>query len=377
MNTIPDAPTLRDMNLAVFEHRKTPHVFFQPRFEPWYWWHQQFDSLPPVLHDTCDVREVYDRIGASIRTIGYYTPTDSPIVETFDDEVKIEIRPVDETHRLKVFITPHGELAEQQTFSVDRVWRHTQYAGRSTDDLPALKWLLQRRSLRFDPVIYQQGVDFVGERGVAQFWIPKSPYMALAQQWMNFDAFMYAMMDDEPGVVELMEIIDQSYDTMYQQLCEQRITPILNYGENLASAYFSPDYFERFMMPWYDKRVAQLRQAGIYSHIHIDGYFKPFISLIRDLPHDGLEALTPEPQGDVTLDEMREAVGDKVLLDGIPAVLFLDHHSDDDLRRCVDELIEKFPRLVLGISDELPQAATDVGYQRLKWVAEYVTAIRR
>jgi hypothetical protein len=276
-----------------------------------------------------------------------------------------------------IYHTPHGDLCEEHEYSVDHVWRHTEYAGRCTEDLPALKWLLERRSFEFDLDRYRVGEAYVGERGVAQFFLPKSPYMAMVQQWMNFDAFMYAIMDDEPAVIELMDIIDRSYDALYEQLCHHCATPIINYGDNLASAYFSPDYFERFMMPWYQKRVSQLREAGIFSHIHIDGYFKPFIPLIRDLPHDGLEALTPLPQGDVTLEETAQAVGDKVLLDGIPAVYFLDHHRRDELRACVDELIERFhPRLALGISDELPQAATEEGLDRMRWVADYAKQAR-
>jgi hypothetical protein len=39
----------REMNLRVFQGEPIPHVFFQPRFEPWFDWHTQFDSLPPVL----------------------------------------------------------------------------------------------------------------------------------------------------------------------------------------------------------------------------------------------------------------------------------------------------------------------------------------
>ncbi len=38
---------------------------------------------------------------------------------------------------------------------------------------------------------------------------------------------------------------------------------------------------------------------------------------------DGIEAITPQPQGDVTLEEIKEALSDDMfLLDGIPAILF-------------------------------------------------------
>jgi len=36
----------REMNLRVFAGEPIPHVFFQPRFEPWYDWQQQFGRLP-------------------------------------------------------------------------------------------------------------------------------------------------------------------------------------------------------------------------------------------------------------------------------------------------------------------------------------------
>jgi len=137
-------------------------------------------------------------------------------------------------------------------------------------------------------------------------------------------------------------------------------------------AYLSPDYFERYLIPWYAKRAGQLHEAGIFTHVHIDGYFKPLLPYLADLPFDGLEALTPKPQGDVTLEEIRDHIGDKVLLDGIPAVLFLDHHSREELQRCVESLVKMFhPRLVLGISDELPEGGGEESFQRLKWVAHW------
>ncbi|KKK80756.1 hypothetical protein LCGC14_2820310, partial [marine sediment metagenome] len=36
----------RQLNLKVFERRGVDRVLFQPRLEPWFFWHQKFDSLP-------------------------------------------------------------------------------------------------------------------------------------------------------------------------------------------------------------------------------------------------------------------------------------------------------------------------------------------
>ena len=53
-------------------------MFFQPRFEPWYAWHKQFNSLPEQLSNL-SLRETYDLIVASMRTVNYYTDQPNPI----------------------------------------------------------------------------------------------------------------------------------------------------------------------------------------------------------------------------------------------------------------------------------------------------------
>jgi hypothetical protein len=70
---------------------------------------------------------------------------------------------------------------------------------------------------------------------------------------------------------------------------------------------------------------------------------------------DGIEAITPVPQGDVTLEEIRAGLGDDMLLlDGIPAVFFDEDFPVSALEECTHRLIELFaPRLILGISDEM------------------------
>ena len=205
-----------------------------------------------------------------------------------------------------------------------------------------------------------------------QFWVPKSPYFALAQQLMSYEHFIYALVDQPRQMEELMEVIDTTYEPLYEELTAAGLLEILNFGENIAMAYLSLRYFEPYVLPWYEKRSGQLRDAGIYTHIHIDGYFRALLPYLADLPFDGLEALTPEPQGDVTLEEMAEAMGDKMLLDGIPAVLFLEHYPREALEACVERLVKLFhPRLVLGISDELPEGGGEESFDRMRWVSEW------
>jgi hypothetical protein len=194
----------------------------------------------------------------------------------------------------------------------------------------------------------------------------------MCQVWMTLENFIYALVDVPAQVESVMAAIDRSYDSLYQGILDSGRARIVNFGENLHAHLFSLDYFERYLLEWYRKRSGQLREAGIYTHVHIDGYFAPLLPYLSTLPFDGLEALTPTPQGDVSIAQMQDAIGDKVLLDGIPAVLFMPGYSLGQLQDAVEQLVSGFhPRLVLGISDELPQAAGEDGIEKLEWVAEF------
>jgi len=66
-------------------------------------------------------------------------------------------------------------------------------------------------------------------------------------------------------------------------------------------------------------------------------------------------------------------LGDLVLLDGIPALCFvpaLYSYLVDELVSCTKKLVDLFyPRLVLGISDEIPP---DADIERVRLVGELV-----
>ncbi len=360
----------REMNLRVFQRKPVPHVFFQPRFEPWYDGHRIFNTLPEA-YARMSLRELYDHMGVSMRTVHYYTGMPDPIVRSFDDKVEVREQR-EEAQATIVYVTPFGDLVEKLKLTQDETWRTVGFPVKRAEDFKKLRWLLQHTVYTFSGENFDQGSAYVGERGEPSFWVPKSPYQALAQQWMRLEDLIFALVDCREEVEETLQVIDDAYDSLYEQLTGSGKLHILNFGENLHEALMSPRYFERYLIPFYEKRVAQLRRAGIFTHVHMDGYFHSLLKYLRHLPFDGLEALTPTPQGDVTLEEMKEYIGDKILLDGIPAVYFLPTYSREELMACVEKIVALFyPNLVLGVSDEVPEGAGEEAMLRVKMVADW------
>jgi len=366
-----ECPTKRELNLLIFQGRSVPRVLFQPRAEPWYAWHKEFGGLPDRFREM-SLREVYDDLDLSMRYVSYYTGVPEPVRHTYTENVKVRTERLSDGDELSITSTPFGELVQRNRLTVDKTWRTIEFPVKSRQDLKGLKWLLERSAYTFDAANFEEGSRFIGDRGEPQFWVPKSPYQALCQSWMKLHDFIYALADAPAEVEDVMEAIDRSYDALYEQLIAYGKVRILNFGENIHDHLLSPAYFERYLIPWYDKRAGQLRAAGIFTHMHLDGYFKTLLKHLSRLPFDGLEALTPVPQGDVTLEEIKDHIGDKVLLDGIPAVYFLPHYPLDKVAECTERVIEMFhPRLVLGISDELPEGVDESGIEKMRWVSDY------
>lgn len=360
----------REMNLRVFECKPVPHVFFQPRFEPWYDWHRTFNCLPE-RYAGMSLLDLYDDLQVSMRTVHYYTGMPDPIVRTFTPDVRVSQKR-DGGQSTVIIETPYGDLVEEHKLTIDQQWRMVGFPVKQPEDFKKLRWLLKHSIYSFDLGHFAQGDAYIGERGQPGFWVPKSPYQSLAQEWMRLEDLIFALVDCREEVEATMRAIDEAYDGLYEQLTGSGVLHILNFGENLHEALMSPKYFERYFIPFYEKRCAQLKRAGIYSHVHLDGYFHSLLKYLRHLPFDGLEALTPTPQGDVTLEEIKEHIGDKMLLDGIPAVYFLPTYSREELMACVERVVDLFyPRLILGVSDEVPEGAGEEAIERVRMVSEW------
>lgn len=148
--------------------------------------------------------------------------------------------------------------------------------------------------------------------------------------------------------------LDESHARLIEVINASPIE-IINFGDNLHCGTLSPELYQRYVLPSYLRRSEQLHAGGKFVHSHWDGDTKSLLPFARTSGLDGIEAITPKPQGDVTLEEIKEALGDEIfLIDGLPAILFDELYPVSMLEEFTHRLIELFaPKLILGISDEI------------------------
>ena len=354
--------SFREMNLLIFRGDDPGRVLWQPRLDFWYRVNKKRGTLPDNLRDA-ELLDVYDYCHASVRYFG------NGLRCRYKD-VEVTSKWEDEKNLRHFWETPVGMLTDVVHYDEWNLSSYnTEYKLKSPQDFRVLEFMVQNEEWYWNQEAYEQDLERIGERGTPQFYFRRSPIQGLFIENMGFENTIY-MMHDHPEVIShYVEIETQADDALYEVLCQCPVQ-ILNFGENIDAHMDPPTIWREHLIPYYRRRTEQLHAAGKFVHIHIDGAMKPLLPYLRDCPWDGIEAATPLPQGDVTIEEIKEAMGDLVLLDGIPAVYFLDYYPTETLVECVKQLVELFhPRLVLGISDEI---SPDGDIERVRLVGELV-----
>ena len=336
------------MARAVFKGEDPGGVLWQPRLEFWYSANKKKGTLPSHLAAS-SLFDVYEYCLASIR---YYKGRNLKVRHE-----AVEVHETWETDRRlrTTWTTPVGSLTELIQYDELKLsHRRTEYRLKKPEDFKVLEYILRDERWYWDQEAYEKHMTQFARFGPLQFYFRRSPLQNLFIDEMGFENTIFAM-NDYPDVIQrYMKAESDADDAMYDVL---RDCPVqyLNFGENIDARMDPPNLWLEYLIPYYRRRTDQLHGAGKFVHIHIDGSMKPLLPHLRECPWDGIEAATPVPQGDVTLEEIKEAIGEMVLLDGIPALYFLPLYPEGELLRCVEKIVELFyPRLVLGISDEIP-----------------------
>ena len=385
----------RERILRTFQKRKIDKIVWQPRIYYWYYGNRLRNKLPdnyedksflnifyniiqpyngnvPKKYQDKTMLEVYDDLKASPRypleVLGIN------IFKTKNRKVKIKsMNSEGETERIgtiqegiTIYETPIGNLRE-----VIRHGYHTEYPVKNLKDIEVMKYILDDTEFEFDPDAFKIADREFGERGVVQAFFPgaQAPFQRLIVYLMGFENTIYMLNDNPDKIKNFLKVIEKCDDRMYEVILNSPLQ-IINFGDNIDSFIDPPPLFEKYLLPYYKKRAYQIHQKGKFCHLHMDGSLKPLLPFLNKIGFDGIEAATPLPQGDVTLEELKDALGETILLDGIPAILFLPHSSYKELEEFTIKVLEMFsPNLILGVSDEVPPTA-DI--EKIKFVSEIV-----
>ena len=97
-----------------------------------------------------------------------------------------------------------------------------------------------------------------------------------------------------------------------------------------VNPFFSPDKFDELIVPFLKRVIDGYRELGYYTIKHTDGNIMPIAKQMADCGPDAFHSL--DPQGGVSIPELRKIIGDKIALVGNVNCGLLQTGSDEECR---------------------------------------------
>ncbi len=304
--------------------------------------------------------------------VGFYLQGYFPYKQIFSG---CEVKEWYEGHRhYKEIVTPCGSVREcwefiPTSFSDAPV----EHFMKSEADIPIMKFIYENTSFEPD---YDQAYlrkKQVGEQGLVLCYLPKSPFMHLLALEAGVMTVTMAALTAPEEFKDLLDTMKKAFDQA-ARIAVDSPAEVLMIPENLSSEMVGPELFELYMSGYQKEWTKKISEAGKYSFIHIDGTLAGLLKEEAAVGFTVLEALTPDPVGDMKWEDLESFTGDSksILWGGIPGSYFTDCVSDDEFDRHVKYLLEIMvskPRFVLGVADQVPPDGLE---RRVKRVSELV-----
>jgi len=324
---------LRGRVLSTFKKEKVDKIVWQPRIYYWYYGNRLKNKLPEGYKDGEVLNAMYNFISAYDGDVpeGY---KDKTMLEIYDvlnasprypqEVLGVELfrgasvfyRDVSNIDSKKLKCITKNEQGKQVIFSetpkgvLREVTRHgyyVEYPVKTLNDIKVMEYILDNTEIRFDLDAFEIADKEFGERGPIQSYYARSPLPRLIVNYMGAENTIYALNDYPTQMKEFLKVIEEWDDKMYEKILNSLLT-ILNFADNIDGTIISPNLFKEYLIPYYKKRINQIHQKGKFCHLHMDGSLKSLLPLINEAGFDGIEAATPLPQGDVTLEELKDAL---------------------------------------------------------------------
>jgi len=318
----------------------------------------------PKKYEGWDILEIYDDLDASPRAYHYFNDTIKCIE---GDDVQHQVKE-DKDYIYEKYRTPKGSLTQiARKTEYGTASLRIEYFLKTIEDFKVLAYILKQQTFKFDEDLYKKRERLLDNRSEPTITVPWGSIQRLFIVYMGFQRGVITLWKHCEEVEKMLQAFDESDDKRFSLI---RKTPfkIINFGDNIDEGLCSPPLFKRYMLSYYQRRTKELREAGKFCTSHWDGKIRKVLPFARETGLDGLECVPPEPQGNVTPEELKEGLKDMILIDGIPATHFLPFVRYEELRAFVYMMLDLFnPQIILGISDMLPP---DGDIEKVRMISE-------
>jgi Uroporphyrinogen decarboxylase (URO-D) len=251
--------------------------------------------------------------------------------------------------------TPKGRLTRVDLKAEDGSFTPTEHFIKELKDLEILRLALEHQQC----IPHYERVSAVLEeldgQGVGDIPVMRCPFGKLIQEYMGFEAVVFALYDNPQVILDFM-VFQEELDLEQVRLAAASPAKIVIISDHADENLIAPPYYREYCIPFYNKACEILHRAGKIVSTHLDGNFKGHMPLLGKTGFDLLDGCTPAPMNNYEVEELAEALpaGQLTYL-GVPATLFCQGLEASEILAFGERIHRALAgRAILNVGDILP-----------------------
>ncbi|MBN2329319.1 MAG: hypothetical protein JXR73_19415 [Candidatus Omnitrophica bacterium] len=268
--------------------------------------------------------------------------------------------------------TPLGELRQIRTQAADGSFCITEHFAKTIHDLDILRWAAQHTFslVRGDRI--QKALDALGDFGVVDIPVGRSPFGAFIHDAMGLFKGIYALHDETQAVEHFLDGLREPFLETIRAAAETHARIVI-ISDHADEHLIAPPLFKKYCMPIYQEACSILHKAGKIASTHVDGNIRGLLPLFPQTEIDLLDGCTPAPMSNYGVDRLSHFLGSRLYAYcGIPSSLFMTHRPDEEIFQWAETIEQASQgRMILNIGDILsPEGSIDQVIRLGKWIQE-------
>lgn len=225
----------------------------------------------------------------------------------------------DEWHCTRVTIRAGGRMLTSTTrrnAQIDTVWT-TEHLLKSVEDLDAY--------LQLPAAFFAEQIDVTplidedvrtGDRGIVM--VDTEDPICAAASLFDMGDFLTIAMTEPTRFHRLLEKLAPPLYTRTEQVSAAFPGHLWRvYGaEYAAEPFLPPRLFREYVVRYTEPMVRAIKKHGGFARIHCHGRIRAILDSICEMGADAIDPIEPPPHGDVALDFVRRAYGERLVLFG-------------------------------------------------------------
>ncbi len=305
---------------------------------------EPIDRLPLCQYNDMNApnTEIWDALGTDAMGVLRWHPS-----WTYElNECRMEIEPVtvegNPGHRTTIH-TPVGSITEVRHELPFLTWDAvaSEYYIKRIEDYEVLLAFLDDMTVKPYPEKINEIVEELGEQGLPQVSMPRTPYQSLWIEWVKMDDFGLHLADEPELLDRVMCRLGEHFITCVHATVEARKDAEFYHvtiGDNVHAPLIGPKMFEKWCMPYYNQASEILQAAGIVMFCHLDGDLQSIAHVVDQCTFHGFDSFAPTPDNDTTVAEAVARWTDKFIWANFPSSVHLE--SEDVIYRTARQMLD-------------------------------------